>query len=146
MDQSSKKYSANLVLFDKVSGFNPLRWDCVKQGCFNKLRRPKIEMFADCFPGHINFGDVDGIVEINGKALMLEWKNKSGNLPTGQKIMYERITKNGDVTVICIIGNAETMECSEYCLFFKGKRNPSIKANLQDIKERIKKWVNYAKR
>lgn len=144
MKQSLIAYSANLVLSDKIQGYNPLRWDCNKQGCFNLKRRPKIEVFADCFPRRINFGDVDGIVEINGKALMLEWKSQKGNLPIGQKIMYERITGSGDVTVICVIGNAETMACSEYYFFFKGKRQPSKKANLQDIKERIKKWVMYA--
>ena len=69
------------------AGFNPLRWDCDHQGCFNKLKRPKIEVFADCFPGRINFGDVDGIVEINGYLLILEWKPERIELSRGQGIM-----------------------------------------------------------
>jgi hypothetical protein len=47
-------------------GYNPLRLDCAAQGCFNLKRRSNIELFADCFPGRISFGDVDGIVEIGG--------------------------------------------------------------------------------
>lgn len=129
----------------KPSGYNPLRWDCVKQGCFNLKRRPKIEVFADCFPGRINFGDVDGIVEINSKALLLEWKTGKGTIPTGQKIMYERITKDGNITVICIAGNAETMECHSYALFFKGKFYDYKKCDLCGIKNVIKKWVEYTK-
>ena len=43
------------------NGYNPLRWDCQKQGCFNKKKRPKIEEFAECLPGKISFGDIDGI-------------------------------------------------------------------------------------
>ena len=35
----------------RADGYNPLRWDCERQGCFNLKRRPKIEVFADCFPG-----------------------------------------------------------------------------------------------
>ena len=38
----------------EANGYNPLRWDCERQGCFNLKRRPKIEVFADCFPGRIS--------------------------------------------------------------------------------------------
>jgi hypothetical protein len=126
------------------NGRNPLRWDCEKQGCFNKKRRPKIEVFHDVFPRRINFGDVDGIVEINGKALMLEWKSYEGDIPTGQRIMYSRITKSGLITVICVTGNAETMECTSYRLFFKGELHPAQKANLDAVKDVMRRWVKHA--
>ena len=80
-----------MVSFAK--GYNPLRWDCEKRGCFNIKRRPKIEVFHKCFPGNINFGDVDGIVEINGRGLMLEWKsgkpNKKGELVIYPEHIYQ---------------------------------------------------------
>jgi len=128
-------------------GFNPMRWDCEKQGCFNVKRRPKIEVFHDCFPGRINFGDVDGIVEINGKGLMLEWKTSMKNLsfPLGQRIMYERLTSDYRLTVLSIIGDAETMDCQKYCIFFGGNQGKWIDAGLDEIKTRIKKWVSWAK-
>ena len=122
------------------NGFNPLRWDCEKQGCFNKKCRPKIEVFSDCFPGRINFGDVDGIVEINGKGLLLEWKCFSLNIPTGQKIMYQRLTKSGLLSVIVVFGNAETMEVRKYCWFKKGVQSDWLDANLDEIKIQIKQW------
>lgn len=128
------------------SGYNPMRWDCEKQGCFNIKCRPKIEVFSGIFPGRINFGDVDGIVEINGKALLLEWKSPGQILRTGQRIMYERITKSGDFTVICIFGNAETMECEEYFLFFKGKQLEPTKCDLDRVKDKIRGWVGYAQK
>jgi len=127
------------------NGYNPLLWDCKKDGCFNKQCRPKIEVFCDCFPGKINFGDLDGIVEINGKALILEWKGFTENIPTGQKIMYQRITLTKIVTVIVIIGNPVTMECEKYCLFFKGKQFIWVNADLLEIKERIKDWGKWAR-
>lgn len=138
--------SENSDLSGKPQGFNPLRWVCEKQGCFNLKRRPKIEVFAECFPRRINFGDVDGIVEINGKALFLEWKGHEGDIPTGQRIMHERLTCDGKFTTICIVGNAETMECSSYGLFFNGKWCGYKKGNLETIKNVIKKWVQYAER
>ena len=49
-----------------------MRWDCSASGCFNVKRRPKVEQFADALPGRVSFGDVDGIVEINGWFLMIE--------------------------------------------------------------------------
>ena len=128
------------------SGYNPLRWDCQKDGCFNLKRRPKIEVFSGCFPGKINFGDVDGIVELNGKALMLEWKTSlSKSLPTGQKLMYERITVGKMITVLIIVGNAETMDCNRYSLFFNGIHGKWIEADLVEIKNRIKRWASWAK-
>ena len=124
-----------------VNGYNPLRWNCEKQGCFNIKRRPKIQVFADCFPGRINFGDVDGIVEINGHGLMFEWKTHNNGLTKGQRIMYERLTVTDLITVICIVGNAETMECTHYSLFHLGKYYPPKKSDLLGIKSVIKRWV-----
>lgn len=122
-------------------------WDCEKQGCFNVKRRPKIEVFADCFPGKINFGDVDAIVEINGKGLFMEWKNQnSQNLPLGQKIMYSKLTQTGLLTVLIVCGNAETMVCNQYSHYFMGNHNGWFEGDLNKIKEVIKKWVKWAKK
>jgi len=126
------------------NGYNPLRWDCEKQGCFNKKRRPKIEIFSDCFPGRINFGDVDGIVEINGRGLFLEWKGNNGNIPKGQQILHEKLTKDGLLTTLCVVGDPEEMKCEKYCLFFKGKQTKFKECDLAKVKHIIKKWVNYA--
>ncbi|HEB09834.1 MAG TPA: hypothetical protein ENI06_01315 [Spirochaetales bacterium] len=137
--------SSNSASSDNPSGFNPMRWDCEKRGCFNIKRRPKIEEFAGCFPGQISFGDVDGIVEINGKGLMLEWKTSNGKLPMGQRIMYERLSKSGLMTIIVIVGNAETMECSEFAFFHLGRFHGFKKGDLSKIKEVIKAWVKKTK-
>jgi len=135
-----------MLSFDKKpTGYNPIRWDCERQGCFNVKCRPKIEVFADCFPGKINFGDVDGIVEINSKALLLEWKTEK-NISRGQQIMYERITSSGLISVLCIIGNAETMESEEYCIFFNGRQSKWRIGKLGEIKTRIRKWVTWAQK
>lgn len=128
---------------EALNGYNPLRWDCEKRGCFNKLKRPKIEVFSDCFPGKINFGDVDAIVEINGKGLVLEWKEGKQNLKTGQRWMFERLTKTQLITVFVVSGNAETMAVNGLMIYFEGKTKGWIQASLDDVKQRIKNWVKW---
>ena len=91
-------------------GYNPMRWDCERDGCFNKKLRPKIEVFCECFPGRGSFGDVDGLVEINSHFCLLEWK--TGNtiwLPRGQELCYERFSKVPWNVVLVAGGNAETI-------------------------------------
>jgi hypothetical protein len=127
-------------------GYNPLRWDCEKQGCFNRLKRPKIEVFAECFPGRINFGDVDGVVEINGHFLYLEWKPAATSLSVGQRLLIERRTRDGVSTYLIIAGNAETMEVERYAVAWNGKIGEWKVATLDDVKERIKNWVAMARK
>jgi hypothetical protein len=126
-------------------GRNPMRWDCTTQGCFNKVKRPKIEEFAECFPGRINFGDVDGIVEINSYVLMLEWKPEAIELQKGQALMYKRITGAGSkFTVLVVAGNAETMEVIAMMVYHNGTFYGWRPATLDTVKQRIRGWVSHA--
>jgi len=129
-----------------VNGYNPMRYSCENQGCFNTKCRPKIEVFADCFPGRINFGDVDAEVEINGYSLRIEWKSHTGNIPTGQRIMFTRKTQFGIDTVICVCGNAETMEVHSIGAFAGGEWRDWRPSSLDDLKFRIANWVKWAEK
>jgi len=126
------------------NGHNPMLWDCNKGGlganCFNKKCRPKIEVFSDCFAGKINFGDVDGIVEINGKGLLLEWKSYTDHIKQSQEIMYSKLTKTGILTVICVFGNAETMQVKQFYQYKYGIKSEPMIGNLDDLKLLIRQW------
>lgn len=127
-----------------VDGFNPMRWRCDKDGCFNEKRRPKIEAFADCFPRRINFGDVDGMVELEGRFCLLEWKGDGGAVRTGQRILYQRFTVSWPGNIVFVInGDAETMAVRSYSLFWRGKGTPEVSASLDDVKERIRRWASW---
>lgn len=147
------KSSASLaLLFGKWgvdmenSGYNPMRYSCDRQGCFNEMRRPKIEVFAECFPGRIAMGDVDGIVEINCRGLLLEWKSDSAPLKGGQRIMYSRLTANCALSVIVVHGDAKTMEVSNYAWFAEGRMHDFIPSDLDGVKRAIRKWVEWAQK
>ena len=126
-----------------VSGFNPMRWSCAKDGCFNVKRRPKIEGFADCFPRAINFGDIDGLVEINGCFCLLEWKGEGGALRNGQTRSFVAFTDTIGNIVLVVHGDAETMDITGYSTFWGGRHWPLVKANLNDLKQRIRRWVEW---
>jgi hypothetical protein len=127
-----------------MSGFNRLRWDCEVQGCFNKKKRPKIEMFADCLPGKCCFGDVDAIAEIGGRGLFLEWKSTTGSVTIGQRILHERLTKTGLLSTIVVAGNAETMEVHHMAKFFMGRWIDWVPATIDDVKKAISGWARWA--
>lgn len=125
------------------AGYNPMRWDCDKAGCFNKKRRPKIELFKKCFPGKISFGDVDGLVEFNGYLCILEWKGPGGHLQTAQRITFRSITKDIGNIVFVVEGDAETMEASRYSIFWAGKEGRMRQATFDDVFARISGWSEW---
>lgn len=129
-------------------GRNPMRYDCQSKGCFNLKRRPKIEEFAESLPGRIAFSDVDAITEVAGHFLLLEWKSYQGELPIGQRIMFERMTSNTArrFTVLIVVGDAETMEVESIALIFGGRNRGFESSSLEDVKERIAKWAAWALR
>ncbi|MEO5350994.1 MAG: hypothetical protein H7836_15325 [Magnetococcus sp. YQC-3] len=123
---------------------NPLRWDCSVKGCFNLKKRPKIEVFAECFPGNIQMGDVDGIVEINGQVLLLEWKEFEP-ISNGQQIMYRHMTESSPCHVIVVVGNPETMQVEKYTYFQGGEMAEWFPGDLVALKELIRSWALFAK-
>lgn len=126
-----------------TNGFNPMRWDCEKSGCFNKKRRPKIEQFAGCFPRRINFGDVDGLVELNGYFCLLEWKGDGGKLHTGQRMSFEAFTRQLGNIVFVVDGNAETMKIQRYSMFWLGKQTPPEITDLDGLRTKLQGWVSW---
>lgn len=132
----------------KPRGYNPLRYDCEKSGCFNIKKRPKIEMFKDCFPGSISFGDVDGIVEIAGNGLMLEWKPAANEISRGQSLMHSRLTRSGMLTVLCVVGDAENMTVTHHKWFRYGKEKPKGEwhsSSFERVHEIVENWAKWAK-
>lgn len=124
------------------NGFNPLRWDCFAEGkgCMNRLLRPKIEVFAECFPGRMNFGDVDGWIEIRGYFGVLEWKSVGGSLGLGQKLAFERFTRNAGYVVFLVEGDAETMAVKRFCTFWRGRQLRWEDADLARLKTAMAIW------
>ena len=125
------------------NGANPMRWDCATQGCFNVKKRPKIERFADCLPGRIAFTDIDGIVEINGNLLLLEWKDHQ-EVGTGQRILFERLTRFCPATVLIVEGNAESMAVESVRIAWGGHIGGPCPADLDHLRKMVHDWAYWA--
>lgn len=129
----------------RAKGYNPLRWNCERRGCFNRIRRPKIEVFCDCFPRRINFTDIDGVVEVNSSFLWLEWKSSSGDeIPTGQRILFERLTKTGSHTVFVVQGDPESMHVRRFGVVYRGRFGGWMTGDLRTLKVRMRRWAMWA--
>ena len=126
------------------NGANPMRWCCEKQGCFNLKKRVKLEEFAECLPGRMAFGDIDGITEIGGNFLIQEWKARGAGLPTGQRIMFERLTASSPFIVLVVEGDAETMVVKHITKIWHGKVGKRDVATLDTLKATIKAWAAWA--
>ena len=118
------------------------------------MKRPKVEVFADCFPRSISFGDVDGLVEINGFFLMLEWKPAAAPLSRGQERLYEQLTKQKKWTVLIVAGDAEAMQIDGVASYRhdietgQSQFKDWEECNLEQFKSIVKYWadcVNWGK-
>lgn len=125
-----------------TSRCKPFRWDCEKDGCFNDLCRLKFDVFSDCFPGKMNFTNVDGLVEVNNHFLFLEWKHIHKSLPLGQQLLFERLTAlSPRVTVVIVVGDAKTMAVNQITVVKNGTVSHPEQQNLDDLKSRIRRWA-----
>jgi len=121
-----------------------MNWDCERQGCFNKKKRLKFAAFHGCLPGRIAFTDVDGLVEINGNLLLLEWKDHQG-LSTGQRILFERLTRFCPAAVFVVEGNAESMAVESVSTAWEGRIDPPEPCDLAGLREMIRDWADWAR-
>jgi hypothetical protein len=121
-----------------------LKWDCEQKGCFNTLMRLKFAAFSECFPGKINFTDVDGIVEIAGRGLVLEWKERPLAVAAGQRILWSRLTRDKTLAVIVVAGSAADMTVTHTAAFWAGMWRNWQPSNLHGLKRDIRKWVSWA--
>ena len=124
-----------------------LRWDCSKNGCFRNIC-PKLGAFDDCFPGKIGMSDIDGAVEISGRVLFLEWKSEGGSLSTGQRIMFEQMTRLHQdpqkVTVIIVHGHPRDMVIDTVQVFRAGRASKPEPCDFDGLKARISSWADRA--
>ena len=124
-----------------------MRWDCSpdRDGCYRERGQPDLTVLDECFPGRIAMTDVDGLVEINGQFLLIEWKRR-GDVPAGQRIMFERMTRHPEFTILVIVGDPATMEVKCYDVCQDGRRKGWRDCDLSELKRRVGAWADRASR
>ena len=122
-----------------------MRWDCSpdRDGCYRRLGQPDLTVLDECFPGRIAMTDVDGLVEINGQFLFIEWKRR-GDVPVGQRIMFERLTRHPEFTILVILGDPAAMVVERYDVFRDGRRRGWRDCDLSELRRHVRAWADRA--
>lgn len=126
------------------NGFRPIRWDCARDGCFNEKCRARFDELYDALPSKISFTDLDGIVEVNGRFLVIEWKH-SRHIPQGQLILFQQLAALPQFTVIVLVGKPQLSLVKEATIIFPNKPITWYSASLASVKEYIRKWCRKEK-
>lgn len=98
-----------------------IRHCCETHGCYVKEQTPDWGFLDSSFSNKIRVGDIDGIVEANGHLLILEWKGFIGEVPTGQRIMFEKITAINNIIVFVVSGDPVETVPSHIKVYSNGK-------------------------
>lgn len=123
--------------------YNPIYHDCQAKGCWNKQYRPNIEYFYHALPRKLTMSDIDGVAEVNGAFLFLEWKSHLGPLPTGQRILAERLTKlSTKITYVVIQHEPGNPMAIEHVMVIHGGRfSDWQECTILDLNDRIAAWA-----
>lgn len=125
-----------------TGGYNPIRWDCERQGCWNAACRPPIHFFHDCFPRKISMSDIDATVELNGHFLFLEWKSVDSDLPVGQAKYFRQLTRNPNITSIVVFAPGNPNAVEKIMVVRGGDFNSWEDCSLEDLHRRVRKWAS----
>jgi len=125
--------------------FQPMRYNCAKQGCFNVKNRPDFGVFADCFPGKISMMDIDAAVEVNNRFLFVEFKPvEFQKLARGQELFFERLAQDRRNTVVIAAGDVETMQFSRCMTIEDGQFRNWRDTSTDMMRARMKQWADNA--
>ena len=123
-----------------------MRYECAAGHCWLDEHVARLGEFDECFPGRIGFTDVDGLVERNGHALVIELKRPGAPLPTGQRIVLERMTTRmgDDFQAIVVWGSQDWSGPLEWQRWERGRPSLRQPVTLAEIKAHCRKWFRWA--
>lgn len=98
------------------------------------------EFINQAFTGGIRPSDIDGIVEKNGKFLVLEGKPLGGSIPTGQRITLEQLSRVGAFTVLVLYGEPGHPQKMKII----GHHDSPVRCNEDGVVALVKRWFMYA--
>lgn len=127
-----------------MTHFRAMQYSCQTSGCFNEVHRLDFGQWYDAIPGKSSFSDIDAITEVAGNFLVVEWKSRPGPLPTGQHIMFQRMTKSGQFSVLCAAGPKNLPQFN--CVYWRGKASAWTQTTPDAFYNRILSWGQYAVR
>jgi hypothetical protein len=121
-------------------------WNCERDGCFNRKKRPKFGAFASCFPRpNLSFTDVDAVIERRGFFLFLEFKGEDVDVPTAQRILLEQLTRLSDNVIAMVVScDCETMTVTHVQPFDGGAMGQRKACTLRQLQGFVRRWYEDA--
>ena len=117
-----------------------LRHDCKRDGCYKDAHLPDWGFLDDCFPHRVSVSDIDGVVELDGQVMFLEWKQHTSKVTAGQVRMYRTLTKLfSGICVLIIFGPLDEPESIQ--LYRDGKVILKKEADKKYIKHLMSRWA-----
>jgi hypothetical protein len=106
-------------------------WDCLS-GCFGNSR--------------IRVSDLDGIIERNGRFLVLEAKSHGASVSTGQRRMFDEMAKTGVFTIIVLFGETNNPQRMRVTTQQEDGRVVSVEkqASMADVRDMVQRWYRFA--
>lgn len=123
--------------------------DCDTQGCWIKAHAAPFDLLADAFGGAIRPTDIDGQVERKGYFLTVEWKQRGADIPQGQRLMFENLTRtlhpegqrHTAFTVFIVWHEAgRPYDVYQMCSFREGKQRPIYRTDISGIWDACFAW------
>lgn len=96
--------------------------------------------YNQCFDGtKIRITDVDGLVERKGHFLLIETKRPGVDIPSGQRILFDRLKEQPRWNILVIWGETncpQTYQLWGYSTIYRG--------NQSDIIQVLRRWFRHA--
>ena len=122
-----------------------IRHDCTKQGCYKETCLPDWGIFDGCFnekSERIRIGDLDGVVEVDGSILFLEWKRFENRLSYGQERLFRSLTENSaKQKVLIVYGDLNCRDGLKYQIISGGKFGGFIPCDVEILREMLGIWT-----
>jgi hypothetical protein len=119
-----------------------IRWDCEKDGCYKDNCIPDWKWLEGLLPRGCRPTDIDGIVEIDNKFLVLEWKSHGAGLLKAQQMVFERLTVLS-TDILVVIMYADTVDHTtlrEIQFVYDGHTCGKVACTSSEFADRYKRW------
>lgn len=131
-----------------------LRHNCKELGCYIEAYLPPWERMLGFFPRGIHPSDMDGVVEMNSHALLMEWKMNQAAVTEAQRMLLRKITdpivvmgttNDRKVRSLLLIGDVKNLSPSYIELFQLGASPQCIHgADKRIFAAILKDWMRIA--
>lgn len=120
-----------------------IRWDCRTDGCYRDSL-PDWSPLNDCFPrSGIRVSDIDGMVEVGGHFLFMEWKLPRVEVPDGQLRALVRLSRLPNITVLIVWGQ-NTSEPVSWRIISNGQAGDEAPTNYVQWHDFVTAWADAA--